>query len=139
MTNRIINEWLIQRQRNRKLIHFDHGKSENYLNICFSFDFVYVFHVCVWVCVCVFVVKIALPSIKSSSVWARFWIKPRQFFDLDAVAAWVVVVVIVGTVVVRTIFVSISFRSFANDSISARSSSELTVLIRLDFFFFGWF
>lgn len=40
-----------------------------------------------------------LPSMKSSSVWARFCIRPRQFLVLD-VAANVVVVVMVGTVVV---------------------------------------
>lgn len=74
----------------------------------------------------------ALPSIKSSRVWARFWIRPRQFFTFDVVAAWVVVVVVVGAVVVRRLFnwllfISSSCRLFACDSINAWSSSKSPV------------
>lgn len=74
-----------------------------------------------------------LPSIKSSRVWARFWINSRQFFTLDAVAALVVVVVVDGAVVVRTLFKwllveSNSCRLFACDSTNARSSSKSAVL-----------
>lgn len=43
-----------------------------------------------------------LPSIKSSSVCARFCIRPRQFFVFD-VAARVVDAVVVGIVVVRAL------------------------------------
>lgn len=71
-----------------------------------------------------------LPSIKSSIVWARFWIKPRQFFAFDVVAAWVVVVAVVGAAVIRSIFklllfISISCWLFAIDSINAFSSSAV--------------
>lgn len=46
-----------------------------------------------------------LPSMKSSSVCARFCIRPRQFFDFDVAAANVVAVVVVGIVVVVVVAV----------------------------------
>lgn len=84
----------------------------------------------VFLFVCVF----RLPSIKSSRVWARFWIRSRQFFVLVVVAAWVVVVVVVGTVIVRKLlkwFLSNSCWLFACESLNAWSSSTSAAHINI--------
>lgn len=78
-----------------------------------------------------------LPSIKSSSVWARFCMRPRQFLVRD-VAANVVVVVVVGTVVVLAFaLVRYSFGRFVWVSINDACSSSAQWLF--SYLCLGWF
>lgn len=69
--------------------------------------------------------KICLPSMKSSSVCARFCIRPRQFFDFDVAASRVVVVVAVGIVVVLALQLALNvlqFNSFGLNGCDAVSA-----------------